>query len=127
MKLTEIVISILIFSIVTVAIGAVYYSNEHNSKKSIVKISEADNLLETDRKIRKIIKSVCFSYLDDGEKEIKHAEEKIYETNDKIIDIQLLTDRDNFICGMKVLWTFSDSETIHVTQDVFLSKVICTK
>ena len=127
MKLTEVLISILIISIVVVSIGFVYSSYEFNGRKSISYIKNADELLIMDNKIRDIICNVKFSYLENGYEQIEEAKSRIENLKIKVTDISFLKDRNDFVCGMKVFWSLDDSENKYITQDLFLSKVICSE
>lgn len=112
MKLTEIIISLLIFSL---TVSCFFYSFEFlnkTGKRFIYTLSESKAILITDEELRSEINNCQITYWQNAKRSILSLEQKIlnkkFHGNIKIISVEKIFDKNGMPEGLIVYWSYKN-------------------
>ena len=112
MKLTEIIISLLIFSL---TVSCFFYSFEFlnkTGKRFIYTLSESKAILITDEELRLEINNCQITYWQNAKRSILSLEQKIlnkkFHENIKIISVEKIIDKNGMPEGLIVYWSYKN-------------------
>lgn len=112
MKLTEIIISLLIFSL---TVSCFFYSFEFlnkTGKRFIYTLSESKAILITDEELRSEINNCQITYWQNAKRSILSLEQKIlnkkFHGNIKIISVEKIIDKNGMPEGLIVYWSYKN-------------------
>ena len=112
MKLTELLISIAIFTIVVGTTVNAYTSFIKNSNRLEIETRNADKVLVTDFKIRKEIKDIKIPYWKNVNTEfikyITQLKQTNYNDSISIINVEPLKNSKGIVKGLIVTWNYQD-------------------
>lgn len=114
MKISELIICITIFCLITIVCLETYTSFERNYKNTEEIIYTSEHVIEFDYKLRTYIDNIYVPYWKNKKNIYEIEKEKIFnmDMNDeyKILSINPIVDNEEEIIGISVLWRYKEKE-----------------
>lgn len=124
MHFSELLVSLALFAILSVATAGVYTRYAKNVEKTFKTTNTAVRMLAADKKIREAVSNITIPYWED-ENEYAAFQKAILlqqfalDTEIHIEKIDMMRNSGGGVCGYKVTWTFFGKEC--VTECLFAS------
>lgn len=126
MKITELLISIVIFSLVMIASFTCYVTFMKNQNRVLEETKNAESVLEIDNQIRKKIESCKIPYYENSEKKVELFMQQLlynnYFTNCEVVNSCVIMDKNKNFVGLEVEWKYK--EKLYKTKELFSSGLV---
>ncbi|MBQ9494618.1 MAG: hypothetical protein IJR50_03145 [Treponema sp.] len=110
MRLSEVVVSVALFALLSSGIATVYTSYSKNIRAAEREANRVRLVLETDRMLRKTVSDVTLPYWEDAEANADKAAATLLETIQladevRIVSMKKLYDTVERVRGLEIVWT----------------------